>query len=335
MKKYLLLLILVAGFLSSCAPKLTPFITMYNEPLSPGDPVIELPRSVELKDGYDMLGVVKVSNVNFSNYQDSIIVMYKIKEEARKVGGNAIIMTSDKKKASILSLSDSLLYDSYPPLIEIAKREEKKLVENSLFVEELVKPRLLPSFVLAGNIGYGYRTPKVDSRLTGTDKEIAKDTKSGMTWDASAKYYFNDKYGVGGMFSLFTSSSDVLAPIKTTNKITFVGPAFLVRGGFGENKWILDCSLGLGYIGYELSAKYMGQYEKYTGASVGMLADLGLEHRFHENFGIAFNLTSTVGVLSEMTFNENGNKTTIKFDDDTLEGLHNVRLSIGLRYYIK
>lgn len=329
------LFFLAIFFLASCTPKLTPLATKSYPPLSPEAPVEIYAEADSIESEFDVLRVIKVNKLKYRTYEDSLVTTYHLKKKARALGGNAIKTTKPRKGVVTATIM-------HIPELRALQAESEAVLEsnyrndNGLPPEGEPEKEMLAPFVFSGNIGYGFRTAKLADGLYGTDREIAKDTRSGLAWDASAKYYFNDTFGIGGMFSLLTGSSDVLAPAKTTSSILFAGPAFLIRGQLPRNdKWILNCSLGIGYIGYYLGSKYGGNYAKITGASVGFLTDLGIEHKFDENLGVAFNITSVSGVLSEYTRNTNGYKEDVKFSSNSYEGLQNLRFSIGLRYYIK
>ncbi|NDW18214.1 porin family protein [Dysgonomonas sp. 216] len=348
MKKLTLVLIPILCLFASCAPKITTTIIKPYPSLQPDAP-IEVLFAQRIPAKAEEIGQVRISDSGVSTNCDSLTVINKIKDEARKAGGNTIIVTKHTKPsiwgsschqmtATVLNVSDFSDKD-------IAANERRYMSENAI-IDSLYKTkneRLLPKFNLSANVGYGWRTAKTADGLGRDEKQIVDDLKSGFVWDISANYYINDNFGLGISNSNYSSSTSAYGEhndsgnsgtIKFNDRITYIGPAFLMR--FSQNqKWIFNISLGIGYLGYSSESKLDRDFLKVTGSTVGFESRVGVEHKLAENWGIGISLSSHSGILSTLNVNDNGHKKTIDLDKDNKEGLGRIQLGIGMRYYIK
>jgi hypothetical protein len=210
---------------------------------------------------------------------------------------------------------------------------------------EIKVQRVLPRARFALNIGYGWRIGKIDPRLSSDERRHFKQLLSGFVWEASAAYFFNDWSGLGLDYSGYraTASSPgrltdppyTTGTIHTTDVMTYIGPAWVIR--FAANpKWIWECSLGLGYLGYSSELTFNHESTKMKGSTLGTKYSVGVDHKFNENWAIGVSLQSLTGSLSGYTVTDAyGNSTTVKLEQGHFEGLTNVRLQVGMRYYIK
>ncbi len=330
--KKLILLTPVLCLLASCSPKVTS--TMYDfHPSLPPETPVKVFYKEDLPTGSKEIGQVRVSDTGFSTGCDSLTVISKIKNEARKAGGNAVLITEHKKPsiwgsschqmtAMVLTVSDL----SAPTLAKDNSEESPTPVLLS-------ESKMLPRFNLAINGGYGWRTAKMADGIDGLEKDYLKKLMSGFVWNASANYYFNDNYGLGLSYSAYSASTS-LNNLKSNDMITFVGPAFLMR--FSQNqKWIFNMSLGIGYIGYSSTHKSNGDQLKLTGGTVGFETAIGAEYKFSPSWGVGATLSTNSGLLNSITVNENGSERNIKLGKDEKEGLGQIRIAVGFRYYIK
>lgn len=341
--KRISLFALIVSFLvlSGCSPKIASNITKSYAALPAESPVEVFYTKSNLPVKSEVLGNVSVKDSGMSTKCDSSTVINKIKNEARKVGGNAVVIEKHTRpsnwgsschqmEALVLNVSD---------FTELTTANEPTIA----YVEK-TKVKQLPRFTLAGNFGYGWRTAKLDPKLSGNDREYAKKLMNGPIWDFSANYYFNDTYGLGVVYSAYSSNASAwgtitdtnqAAELKTNSMITFIGPAFLVRGASPNLKWIFNVQLGIGYIGYSLKNTVLNNYEKEYGASVGFSSKIGAEYKLTDSWGIGADLATVSGILNSVTNDLNGHKTTINYNKDAKEGLGHIRLSLGLRYYFK
>lgn len=317
--------------LASCSPKVTSTMAK-SYPSLPSETPVKVFYKEDIPAGSEEIGKVRVSDTGFSTGCDSLTVISKIKNEARKAGGNAVLIIEHKKPsvwgsschqmtAMVLNVSDL----SAPTLAKDNSEESPTPVLLS-------ESRMLPRFNLAVNGGYGWRTAKLADGIEGLEKDYLKKLMSGFVWNASANYYFNDNYGLGLSYSAYSASTS-LYDLKSNDLITYVGPAFLMR--FSQNqKWIFNMSLGVGYIGYSSTHKSNGENLKLTGGTVGFETSIGGEYKFSKNWGVGATLSTNSGLLNSMTVNKNGYKQKIDLGKDEKEGLGQIRIAVGFRYYI-
>lgn len=327
--------------LSGCSPRVASNITKSYAALPAESPIEVFNTKSNLPVKSEVLGNVSVKDSGMSTKCDSATVINKIKDEARKVGGNAVVIEKHTKP----SIWGSSCHQMEALVLNVSDFTTLATADNPAVVYvEKNKAKLLPRFTLVGNFGYGWRTNKLDPKLTGDEKDYAKKLMNGPIWDFSANYYFNDTYGLGLVYSAYSSSTNAwgtmtetnqAAKLETKDMITFVGPAFLGRGASSNLKWIFNVQLGIGYIGYTSKATLLNEYEKNSGASVGLSSKIGAEYKFSDNWGIGADLAAVSGVLSSITKDQNGHKTKVNFPKNSKEGLNHLRLSLGLRYYFK
>ena len=337
--------------LSSCAPKVVSNMAK-TYPSLPQDSPVEVYFANNLVPSQaEVLGEVSVKDSGASINCDSTTVINRIKEESRKAGGNAIIVLNHTKpsiwstchqmEAAILNVSDFsnlATTDGISP--EQLSTEYKKTIEKGT---QEKKERLLPRFQFNGDFGYGWRTAKLNPSLEAEERNYLKKLMNGPAWNLSAGYYFNDSYGIGLSYSTYSSSNSIWATntdsgdtgkLKTNDIISFVGPTFLMRFSHSQ-KWIFGMQLGLGYISYSSKTTFLNENVKQTGASVGVLASFNTEYKFAKNWGIGADLSSVGGTLSSFDVNTNGRKETINLSNEEREGLGHIKISLGVRYYIK
>ncbi|GHT78182.1 hypothetical protein AGMMS50262_20530 [Bacteroidia bacterium] len=111
-------------------------------------------------------------------------------------------------------------------------------VEEFVAIQQTVMKPVYPKFKIGANIGYGWRGAKLSSDLPGEKRDFYKKMMSGMVWDGSFHYYFNDIYGVGLLYSSYYANNSIYAQLEATGEtgmlyskdiITFIGPAFVMR----------------------------------------------------------------------------------------------------------
>ncbi len=330
--------------LMSCSPKIGKVITKTYPEVSSDIPVTVFMNAQKIPVNSESLGVVKVGDSGFTTNCDSVTVVDLIKTEARKVGGNAVLVT-EYRKPSFWGSSCHQMVATVLKVNDFSSSTEEtdttsRFVENKVFKPARTLPRV--RFSIGG--GYGWRTAETISELNQTMKNYLEELKSGPVWDASFNYYFNDNYGIGLIYSAYTASnSEYLQELNTGNTgyldtrdfITYVGPAFMMRFPFAKNKCIFDMGIGFGYIGYKSTVEFLQDKYIYTGSSVGFQMAVGLEYRISNNWGIGFDLSTLGGSLDRITINENGEKTTYKFESGEFEGLGHFRMLVGVRYHIK
>ncbi len=354
----------IVALICSCSPKVSNTITKNYPPQAPNAPVTVYTKPQDVPLQSEVLGTLAIDDTGFTTNCDSATVFSLAKSETRKVGGNGFLVTTYSKPSffgsSCHRIAGNMLYvsDFTKPITEtgvnIDLQSETSSSETVQFVQ--VRPadisdlgirrpkRQLSRLTFALDAGYGWRTAKTNEDLTSYEKDFIGHLKSGFVWDASVNYYFNDHYGIGLTFYQFRSKHSDNAQHSTSGKtgileakdrITYIGPAFVMRFPFGNNAWTFDLNVGMGYIGYKEVLNFPDLKGTADGASVGFQTGLGLSYKFAPQWGIGFNIQATSGVLTEMNTEENGVKSTEKFEAGKGEGLGQISLSLGIRFYIQ
>jgi len=205
------------------------------------------------------------------------------------------------------------------------------------------KGRQLPYATLKVNAGYGWRIVKINPDLDEFERNIVSNLLHGFAWNANFDYFFKDKFGVRMIFSQYRSTYNTIAQKLNTGQpgtlyakdaITYIGPAFVFRQPFAQNKWLLDVHAGYGYIQYNQNMTFANEYEKIQGASYGTQIGAGLDCKIAPNIGIGFNMLITSGIIKNFKIDVNGVTSTEKVDVGG-EGLLHIKLGAGIRYYFK
>ena len=196
------------------------------------------------------------------------------------------------------------------------------------------------------NAGYNWRTAKIWDELDDFQKHILKQVKSGFQLNGTWAYYFKHRlHGVGIKFQQFMASYETYGTNMTTgqtgtykisDRITFIGPAYMTQSPLGKTNWLYDMCASIGYIGYTDKQSFANEKSTVTGATVGIHVSGGLSCRITSQWGIGCNLHLTNGTLSNITVEDQyGGKTTYKLEAKEQESLSQFGVSLGIRYYFK
>ena len=201
-----------------------------------------------------------------------------------------------------------------------------------------------PRMSLMLDAGYNWRTAKISGDLDDFQKHIAKQVMSGFLWNGSLAYYFKNYYGIGLSFQQFRASHEAFGEnlntgqtgvFKINDRITYIGPAYMMQVPLGKSNWLFDVSMSIGYIGYTSKQNFLNEKMKASGATVGFQTEAGISYKITPEWAIGCKLLTTSGTLFKFTVDNNGYKTTEKLDAKNGESLAQVGLSLGIRYYLK
>lgn len=333
MKRLALFAILIAVvLLSSCAPmRISTSMLKKYPPLENNAPVEVFFQASEVPNNSEVMGLVSTSGGNgtASNKCDSISVTELLKEEARKVGGNAILVTQYTKPVSQSSchqMSGQILniYD-----VDLIGQREN---DEATYVFESGDKRLLPAFRIKGGIGFGWRMTDDDTGDPATDL-IYKDIKSGLGYEGSFTYYIVDNHGIGFYYSGYSANSDRF-DLQTKSNLNHIGAEYVYRNAYLENKLLLNMGVGLGYADYKIRYEYDRDFAEESGHTVGFNFSLNLDYMITNNLAAGITLSTNSGVVTTIVVNDNGHKETYKTNDsDNGIGLGRLNLLLGLSYY--
>ncbi|OAV73141.1 hypothetical protein Barb6_00497 [Bacteroidales bacterium Barb6] len=345
MKLHLLAVLAATSVLTSCAPRIGTALMKTYPALDAEEPVTLIMSTKGVPPDIEALGIVSIRDAGFTTHCDSATVAELLKQEARKAGGNVVIVTEYIKP----SFWGSSCHQMTGTVARINENSPfaNEAIANLSQIEELrfIKPeRKLPRMNLYAGGGYGWRMAELSPDLTGYMRTFTKGLMHAPVWDASFNYYFNDLFGVGLAYAAYGAGNreqvynmETLEEgyLKLNDLITYAGPVFLVRNPL-SNKWTLESGIGFGYLGYVSKGNFVNEHFKKTGATAGAQVSLGIEYKLAKDWGIGLNLSAVSGILNSWTEETNGVKTTVKAEsNDKGEGLGQFRMLLGVRYHIK
>ena len=334
MKKFNYCLMILAIIMSSCAPKMGGIIVLKSYPeLPPESQVTEYINKSEVPVNSEVLGVVSVTNKGKAKNGSYKAIAELIREEVRKIGGNAFLITEhiNPNNPASLSACHQLtviainVFDQDHDIRHTAQLEDIKLIE---------KKRTHQKIKISADIGRS-------SQITNLNKTVSDDKKSkdlgflGDVKTVSFGYYFENNFGVGlSCVSLESNSKgkEIYEADERSSSL-FIGPEFLIQRPFHRN-WQINMDIGIGYVNLQKDRDFKDTCYKYRGNTMGFQTKLGVEYKPFRNFGIAFNVSS-MAILS-------GNMKCIQSDwlPDNYERFSSpsegyMNLQLGLRYYIQ
>jgi hypothetical protein len=199
---------------------------------------------------------------------------------------------------------------------------------------QTVKTKQPPQVILKLNAGFGARVAK-----TSVNEEIQpyfSKLKFGFAWDASSDYIFSNNFGARMAFYQFSAShSDQKQSLTIKDKITFIGPSFVIRMPFEKRPWESDVNVGVGYIENRGKLTSADGYTNYYGATVGAQIGIGIECKLISQLGIGINMQVTFGEITKFRYDSNGEKWTTTYEAEQGEDLSQISMGIGIRYYFK
>ena len=360
--------IFLATVVSACSPRVSTSIVKKYPPQEPDAPVVVFTNVEEAPSQWEPLGTVVVDDTGFSTRCDSVTVFSLAKDETRKAGGNAFLVTRHLRPSIwgsschriagtmmlVSDFSQANLQQNLHPKNEPAGATPETITfvqaqpAGSGFQVSGSESQIggqLPRMALMLDAGYSWRTAKISDELQDFERHVAKQIKSGFIWNGSFAYYINKFIGVGICFNQYASSSEQFAHnintgregiYRISDRITYVGPTFAMQMMLGKSDWLFDFNAGFGYIGYKSRQSFIDEKVTVSGASLGLHYDVGLSYKIAPEWAVGLRMHLTNGMLSQANIiDKYGNKTTHKMDEGQYEGLAHIGLSLGLRYYIK
>lgn len=328
----LFLLMIVLTY--SCSPKVGTQVLKRYQPLDENSPVqVYYRNSANTPEKAEPLAIISVTDGGASTNCDSATVFGLAQKEARKVGGNALLIREHVKP----SFWSSTCHQVQAVALRVGNDAVMKTENDtaSYFEVEIIKQNL-PKFNIIANIGYGWRTAELQD-----DSGFEKDLMSGLSLNFMMDYYPHNNYGVrlsySGYFSTINEYAQniitgQLGTLKARDIITYIGPAFVMRYSPDE-KWIFDASYGFGYLGYRSVYTHISEKYIQTASAFGMEIQLGLEYKFLKNFGLGINASLISGSSKKVHLNENGHKSTVTAPENQTFGFGTANVLGSIRCY--
>ncbi len=353
-----LLISLIATLIfASCSPNVSKNVAKNYLPQIPDSSFKFYYNSNDVPQNTDIIGTLSITDGGFTATSkcDSVSIFNLAITEVSQSGGNALLITRHSRpnvfgsnchqvEGMILKVLDSVTIEDLSGLVTSAGEPINNTNNTTPF--KLVKPRYLPRATFGLDGGYGWRTAKISPDLDYSQRNYLENFTSGFAWNIYGSYIFgSSSYGIKLTYLQYIASHSehryydffIAGTLKETHTITFIGPSFIGCDAFGKDKnWILSSYVGLGYLKYSDVATFRDEKNTMTGSTLGFQLGIGLEHKLTPQLGIGINAELINGVLTEMEVNENGYKYTISTNDPKQgEGLGQIRITAGIRYYIK
>ena len=342
MKQVLLSAVLFLGiFMTSCAPKVGRVITKSYQPTQENTTINVFFNKDEIKNHVETLGVIAVGDGGFTTKCDSLTIINLLKTEARKIGGDALFITEHirpsfwgsschQMTATVLRTTGELTNDT------IGVEYRPKIVETKIFKPE----RKLSKFRMSADIGYGWRTAKIENGLDQVTTSLLQQSKGGIAPSADFTYFFSDINGLGllynshwGKGSIYgTFENGEIGALRLNTAINMYGLQYVARAPIPE-KWELLFGIGLGYTTY-----YTGIYAQNTNvfksraSTLGSLISLGIDYKITKNWAVGIQAKYVSGTVQSFQVTEKGITKTVELGKDEFEGLNNLQLAGGIRF---
>jgi len=361
--------VFICLFGSACSPKISTRITKIYPPQASDAYVAVYTREQDVPPQSEPIGTVDIGDTGFTANCDSATVFSMAKTETRKAGGNAFLVTQHLRPSfiggSCHQISGTMLLVSgfsqienivpeSTPFVQTPRQnnvqpsqtpsaETITFVQTDPVVANYRPSRQFPRMSFMLDAGYNWRNAKIDDDLNNFEKHIMKQVKSGFLWNGSMAYYFKNYFGVGLSFQQFRASHEAFATdlgtgnsgvFKINDRITYIGPAYMMQVPLGRSNLLLDVCMSIGYIEYTSKQNFANEKIKVSGATVGAQAEVGISYKITPQWAIGCKMLSTAGALFQYTVENNGHKTTEKLEDKA-ESLMQIGISLGIRHYIK
>lgn len=248
---------------------------------------------------------------------------------------NCAITKVEKDFIYFRTAKDGGVLNTQLPMPEISYYRYRYYPTSALPVDaKTAEAKVFPHFRLAINGGWSYRLAKAADSNSPEVDEYIKELKSGYSYGADVTLYWSRYSGLGARYDVFRSKNKLedgsFLLASDDISITFIGPYYSSRFLMANKKNSLMFNAGLGYVGYKDKAYFITDYE-LTGATAGLLLDLGYDIGLSERFAVGFQLSLIGGILTQYKIDDGFNTQTIELEEEEYEGLGRINLSVGLR----
>lgn len=343
-KTYLTNILIVLGFFS-CNPKINTTIINKQPALEDNAQVFVYEKKEAVPNEHQILGQVYVGDTGFSTNCSLPVVMDAAKKEARKIGGNSLLITQHltpnlmsschRINANILSVSNELR----------PKIDKELVIDNIPTKEESTNLEQYRSkWRIAFQGGYSYRTAKIIDGVSSDYGSYLKKLKNGFHLGGDIAYFPKGQdFGLGIKYNYFSAKNSgdfyfendngniEFVHIKDDIKINFIGPSFLIRYPSKQNLNAAFLGISLGYMSYADEAVLFDELD-ISGHTFGAGFDFGYDIATSDKMAIGFQISFMGGVLHKIAVDDGQNTEVIELGDDSKESLARLDFSIGIRF---
>lgn len=186
-------------------------------------------------------------------------------------------------------------------------------------------------------VAQGFDKKRVDDYIT--------DITQGHKGAGQIHYMIAEHYGVGLDYNFYHSGGELDGYLSTGGGtivyinakddvfMNYFGASFYSDGRILESKIKAYSQVSLGLTMFREETLYSYSPMVFTGNTLGLNLELGLEYFFRKNLSLGVSLNYFVSTLSKIKVDDGYSTETIKLDDDESENLSHLDLNVGLRYY--
>lgn len=343
-KTCLINFLLVLAFFS-CNPKINTTIINQQPALGSSTEVLIFEKKEDVPSEHKVLGKVYVGDTGFSTNCSLPVVIDAAKNEARKIGGNSLLITQHltpnlmsschRINANILAVSSELK----------PKKETELVIDNSSKSTEKTDLEQFKSkwrFAFQG--GYSYRTAKIIDGVSSDYGSYLKKLKNGFHLGGDIAYFpHGQDFGIGIKYNYFSAKNSgdfyfeddngnlEFVHIKDDININFIGPSFLIRYPSKRNLNAAFLGISLGYMSYVDDATLFEDLN-ISGHTFGAGFDFGYDIATSDKMAIGFQISFMGGVLHKIKLDDGQSTEVIELEDDAKESLARLDFSIGIRF---
>lgn len=352
MKRILFVLILI--ILNSCAPSISTTSIQTSESLNAQDDVIVYQKGAILPQNLKLLGKTAIGDSGFTVNCGLDVMIEKAKNEARKIGANAIVITEHilpsiwgsschriKADLVIIDTQSKEPLNIEAPIVKTdsIKKSDAIIYSNN---NSLKKTKSYNRFLLSVNYGLGYRTADTEPGTSQIEKDFQNKLDSGNSFQIKAGYKVNKNTYYGLVYSKFSSIASLNNVIFTEpsgfkgdgsinqrNEINYFGlvAGWTLNGFLKNDSFNFDFSLG--YIDYLEKRKYYNTYQA-TGGNLGVGLDLSYYFGLNRYIKVGPTFSFSGGALKQYDITgNNGYNITVKLPEKTALSLYRIDLMLG------
>lgn len=334
----------------SCAPMISTNSFQNYGQLKAQDEVIVYQQGTTLPRDIKIIGSTEIGDSGFTINCGLEIMIEKAKDEARKIGANAIAITQHILPSIWGSSCHRIKADLLKTGVQI---NDAQIVTktDSIQKNNIVAPYdsknvkrfgSYNKFLLSFNYGLGYRTAGVEKGTPQIEQNFQNELRSGNSFQIKTGYKPNQNTYYGLIYSNFSSSNTLrnitfiepngyesIGSTTQKNAINYFGlvAGWTVNGFSKRDTFNFDMSLG--YINYAEKRKFFNTYNA-TGGGLGISTDISYYFGVSKHFKIGPTFSYSGGALRKIEINgNNGYNETVEFDDDTFLSLYRIDLMLG------
>jgi opacity protein-like surface antigen len=275
-----------------------------------------------IQSSAERIGTIKIGDSGFSGFVYLDEVIEKAKTEARKIGGDALLITTQKPP----SLWGSSVHRITADILRMDTTAAVPLYINPYF-------NTAPSQLrIAVDGGWGYRTAE---EAKGLPKGYVDDLRGGFNWGGEITGFVSERSGIGLTYSEHRAGIGKSYEQVWKEDITlrYIGPHYMLRCRLPKKSSVLLMGFGLGYLSYQDKGKLRdGTPLNLDAETVGLRYSIGFDTNPSKPYGIGVQLSFIGGSFNKFHASSGNQSTSLTLPDDQREDLGHINFTVGLRF---